>query len=66
VITNIEGMPAYFRERSDRFADDGALQQLDPHVLLDRMKETYVMADQHVIHVGDTVVQDEDTEITFF
>jgi hypothetical protein len=35
--------------------------------MLDEMKKTYVMADQHVIHEGGKVVQSSDkTDISFF
>lgn len=63
---NIDRLPAYFQQHALRYGQDGELQPLDPQALLTEMKQTYVMADQHVIHVGQKVVQGNDTEITFF
>ena len=66
VMRNIGALPAYLQEHGTQCARQGSLSPLEPHTLLDRLKSTYVMADQHAIHHGATVAQGSDTEITFF
>jgi methyl-accepting chemotaxis protein len=66
VMRNIGELPAYLQQHGAQCAQRGALQPLEPHTLLEQLKSTYVMADQHAIHQGDAVAQDNDTEITFF
>jgi len=63
---NIERLPGFLQQHRQQYAQAGALQPLDPQVLLAELKETYVMADQHLIHGGGKAVQKNDTEITFF
>jgi methyl-accepting chemotaxis protein len=66
VMRNIGELPAYLQQHGRQCAQQGSLDPLEPHTLLDQLKSTYVMADQHAIHQGATVAQDNDTEITFF
>lgn len=66
VMRNIGELPAYLQQHGRQCAQQGALSPLEPHTLLDQLKSTYVMADQHAIHHGATVAQGSDTEITFF
>ncbi|MGV8891580.1 MAG: methyl-accepting chemotaxis protein [Burkholderiaceae bacterium] len=63
---NIERFPEFLKQHQQKYSQTGALQLLEPQVLLAELKETYVMADQHVIHSGGKAVQRNDTEITFF
>jgi len=66
VMRNIGELPAYLQQHGRQCVQQGALSPLEPHTLLDQLKSTYVMADQHAIHHGATVAQGSDTEITFF
>lgn len=66
VRTNIEEWPAFLQERQQEYALTGALPPIDPHELLDKLKQTYVMEEQHVIHSGGKLAQKDDSEITFF
>jgi methyl-accepting chemotaxis protein len=66
VRTNIERLPEFLQQHHHQYAQDGSLQPLDPQALLTELKNTYVMADQHVIHSGGKAMQKNDTEITFF
>lgn len=66
VTHNIESLPGYLQAHGQRCADQGELVPLDAEAVLGELKKTYVMADQHVIHRGETVQQSSDTEITFF
>jgi len=64
---NIDQWPQFLQEHQDRCAQTGEVPMLDPQVLLDELKKTYVMADQHVIHSGGKVTEPkQDDEITFF
>jgi methyl-accepting chemotaxis protein len=64
---NIDQWPQFLQEHQDRCAQTGEVPMLDPLVLLDELKKTYVMADQHVIHSGGKVTEPkQDDEITFF
>ncbi len=63
---NIERFPEFLQQNREQYAQAGALQVLEPQILLAELKENYVMADQHVIHGGSTAVNKIDTEITFF
>jgi methyl-accepting chemotaxis protein len=47
-------------------AQTGEARAPDPQILLDQLKSTYVMKDQHEIHSGGEVSQKADEEITFF
>ncbi|MGI9134223.1 MAG: methyl-accepting chemotaxis protein [Rhodoferax sp.] len=67
VKNNIEHWPGFVQALQQRYADSGVVQSLDPNELLDELKKTYVMKDQHVIHAGGTVAEAEQAdEITFF
>jgi methyl-accepting chemotaxis protein len=70
VKSNIEQLPVYFDLHHQDITATGSLQPLDARILLDELKETYVMADQHAIHSGTTVDHNSrnttDNEITFF
>jgi methyl-accepting chemotaxis protein len=66
VSNNVGKLPDFFQKNHQQFAESGVLQVLDASELLDVLKETYVMADQHVIHQGGRVEAKNETEITFF
>jgi methyl-accepting chemotaxis protein len=63
---NIEQWPQFVRAHHDVCARTGETLALDPQLLLDELKKTYVMQDQHVIHSGGKVNAKSDAEITFF
>ncbi|MDY7572751.1 methyl-accepting chemotaxis protein [Actimicrobium sp. CCI2.3] len=66
---NIEQLPVYLDMHRQDITDAGTLLPLDARILLDELKETYVMADQHAIHSGTTVdhpSRNTDNDITFF
>jgi methyl-accepting chemotaxis protein len=66
VKSNIERLPEYLEQHRQQYARVGVLVPLDPLALLGELQKTYVMADQHVIHTGGTVEQQNDSEITYF
>ena len=66
VRKNIEHWPNFLQELQQSFEQSGVVPPMDPEVLLDELKKTYVMADQHVIHAGGSVEKKADDEITFF
>jgi methyl-accepting chemotaxis protein len=67
VIKNIARLPTVLQETQQAFARSGVLQAHNPQDMLDEMKKTYVMADQHVIHEGGKVAQSSNnTDISFF
>jgi methyl-accepting chemotaxis protein len=67
VKNNIAHWPTFLAEQNALHADSGNLQPLNPDGLLDELKKTYVMEDQHVLHAGGKVEQkNEEVEITFF
>ena len=66
VKENIEQLPDFLQQHRQQYASSGELQPLDARALLTELKKSYVMADQHVIHQGGKVVQQSDTDITFF
>jgi methyl-accepting chemotaxis protein len=66
VRDNIGKLPTQFQDNVQTHAAGGDLKAADPHALLADLKQTYVMADQHVIHQGGKVQAQTDTEITFF
>jgi methyl-accepting chemotaxis protein len=67
VIKNIERLPIVLQEQQQLYAQTGALLPPDPQDMLDEMKKTYVMADQHIIHEGGQVAaKAADTDISFF
>jgi methyl-accepting chemotaxis protein len=66
VRNNIEHWPRFVQEAQDLYTQTGVAQPLDPQGLLDELKKTYVMKEQHVIHAGGEVAKKDDDEITFF
>jgi methyl-accepting chemotaxis protein len=67
VIKNIERLPAALQEQQQTYVQSGVLFSHDPKDMLDEMKKSYVMADQHVIHEGGKVdATVGTTEISFF
>lgn len=66
VRQNIDELPEFLLRHEQACRVSGELRPLDAACLLGQLKETYVMAEQHVIHRGETVEHDGDTEITFF
>lgn len=67
VKKNIEHWPIFVQEQQGKTTAAGTIVPLDPQLLLDELKKTYVMKDQHVIHTGGNVTQKPaDDEITFF
>ena len=67
VIKNIERLPAVMQETQQAYAETGVLEAHDLQDMLNEMKKTYVMADQHVIHEGGKVAQSGGTtDISFF
>lgn len=66
VKDNIEQLPDFLQQHRQQYEHSGNLLPLNAQALLTELKNTYVMADQHVIHTGGKVVQKDDTEITFF
>lgn len=66
VIKNMEMMPKAMKDCEQTYADTGTLTVADPHLLLNELKKTYVMADQHIIHQGGKVDQAKSSDISFF
>jgi methyl-accepting chemotaxis protein len=67
VIKNIERLPMVLQEQQQQYLQTGTLKVHDPQDMLDEMKKSYVMADQHVIHAGGKVLESSSaTEISFF
>lgn len=66
VHNNIEQWPAFLQQGAQAYEQTGVLSVLDCEALLTELKNTYVMADQHVIHEGGKVEQKVEDEITFF
>jgi methyl-accepting chemotaxis protein len=67
VIKNIERLPEALQEQQQTYAQTGVLAPHDPQDMLDEMKKSYVMADQHIIHEGGQVAaKASDTDISFF
>ena len=66
VRTSIGRLPTVLQDHQQQYAQTGELQALDPQGLLAEMQKTYVMADQHVVHTGDTLAPKGAAEITFF
>jgi methyl-accepting chemotaxis protein len=63
---NIEEWPHVLQAQQEACAQTGEARAPDPQILLDQLKSTYVMKDQHEIHSGGEVSQKADEEITFF
>ncbi|MDI1246627.1 MAG: methyl-accepting chemotaxis protein [Rhodoferax sp.] len=66
VKDNIERLPAFFQQHQQDYRKSLVLQPLEAHGLLDELKETYVMTDQHVVHVGGALDQKNSNDISFF
>ena len=66
VSNNIDQLPEFFQKHQQHYVQSGELLPLESQALLTELKNTYVMADQHVIHEGGKVDQNTDAEITFF
>jgi len=66
ILKNMDRLPVVLQEQVTQYAQTLALQPLDAESLLTELKETYVMADQHVIHQGGQVAQSSTSDISFF
>ena len=66
VSNNVGQLPEFLQKHQQQYAQSGVLTALDATALLDVLKETYVMADQHVIHQEGQVAAKNEIEITFF
>ncbi len=66
VKDNIEHWPLVLQQQHQQYLQTGRPQALDPELLLGALRQTYVMADQHAIHDGETVVQTANNDIRFF
>ena len=66
VIKNLNQLPIVLQAQLDNYAQTRTLEPMDARHVLAELKKTYVMADQHVIHEGGTVVSNTATEISFF
>ncbi|MET0319420.1 MAG: methyl-accepting chemotaxis protein [Duganella sp.] len=69
VRENIELMPAVLEENRRHFEATGELLAPDPAALLDALKSTYAMAEEHAVHGGSKHVAPKTAdadEITFF
>ncbi len=66
VNKNLHRLPQVLQQQQQDYTDSLILRPLDAQVLLDEMKSTYVMADQHVIHEGGQVKPTNVTDISFF
>ena len=67
VIGNMGCLPEVLQAQQQAHAHSGQLQSHDPQDMLDEMKKSYVMADQHVIHEGGQVQSSAAvTDISFF
>jgi methyl-accepting chemotaxis protein len=66
VNKNLSRLPQVLLEQQQQYAQSQLLQPIDVQTLLDEMKSSYVMADQHVIHAGGQVKPSNVTDISFF
>jgi methyl-accepting chemotaxis protein len=66
VRQSIDTLPAYVGNSGRQYTDGGELRAPDAEPLLEELKRSYAMADQHVIHAGGRVENKQETEITFF
>ena len=67
VHISLERLPQLLSGQAQDYLDTRTLRALDVDSLLADLKKTYVMADQHVVHSGGKVKQDNaSTEIDFF
>jgi methyl-accepting chemotaxis protein len=67
VIKNLGHLPEVLQAQQQAYEQSGNLVPHDPKDMLDEMKKSYVMADQHVIHEGGRVQSNSaTTDISFF
>ncbi len=66
VQKSMDRLPELLQEQEQRHAQGWPLQAVDAQCMLDEMKNSYVMADQHVIHEGGKVSQKNTTGIRYF
>lgn len=68
VNTSLTHLPQLMQGQVQSYLQTGELRALDAESLLDALKKTYVMADQHVVHTGGKVAAKSEgsTEIDFF
>jgi methyl-accepting chemotaxis protein len=66
VNENIRRFPQFQQEVQEMAQSSGHYEPPDAQTLLDELKKTYVMADQHVIHRGGKVADKKASDITFF
>ena len=66
VHKNIDRFPQSLAEHQQRYMHDNRLIPLDAAALLDELKQSYVMADQHEIHQGGQYAKNSNEEISFF
>lgn len=66
VQKSMDRLPELLQEQEQRYAQGWPLQAIDAQYMLDEMKNSYVMADQHVIHEGGKVSQKNTTGIRYF
>lgn len=65
VKANIGSLSRHLEQNRRQFEQDGALQPLDPAILLDELQSTYSMTREHDVHHGKASTT-HDSEITFF
>jgi methyl-accepting chemotaxis protein len=66
VNKSLDRLPEVMQEHLQSYAQTRELKSLDAQAMLEELKKTYVMADQHVIHQGGKVAQSTTTDISFF
>jgi methyl-accepting chemotaxis protein len=66
VQKNIDQLPQSFTEHQQAYAQGNSLTPLDAHPLLNALKNSYVMAEQHSIHMGEHYAKERNEEISFF
>jgi methyl-accepting chemotaxis protein len=66
VQKNIDRFPESLAEHQQTYIQGNALTPLNAHPLLEELKKSYVMADQHAIHQGGEYAKNSSEEISFF
>jgi methyl-accepting chemotaxis protein len=66
VKLNIEHLPIFLAEHHQECLESGELLPLDSVAMMQKMKTSYVMREQHAIHDGSKAVNQNSSEITFF
>jgi methyl-accepting chemotaxis protein len=66
VTKSIDTLPETLRDQLRDYQQTHRLERLDSETLLQNLKKSYVMADQHIIHQGGKVEQKNTTDISFF